>query len=81
MFSRQLSFAGHTRRFTVAAMPSDGWEMLVEEDEHLLRRTHYSDWHRVERALGLVEREIRQLQETGWTLAPGALAPIQSTKR
>ena len=81
MFSRELSFAGHTRRFTVAAMPSDGWEIRVEEDDHLLRRAHYSDWHRVERALTLVEREVSRLQEMGWTAASGALAGNQSTNR
>ena len=81
MFSRELSFAGHTRRFTVAAMPSDGWEIRVEEDDHLLRRAHYSDWHRVERALTLVEREVSRLQEMGWKAASGALAGNQSTNR
>lgn len=80
MFSRELSFAGRTRRFTIAALPAEGWEIRVEEDDHLLRRAHYSDWHRVERALSLVEREVGRLQEMGWTLA-GGLALNQSTNR
>ena len=69
MFSQELSLAGHTRRFVFHAMPAAGWEVRVEEDDRVVRRTHYSDWHRVERALSAIEREVRALQQLGWRLA------------
>ena len=81
MFLRELSLSGHTRRFTVSALPSEGWEMRVEEDDRLVRQTHFSDWHRVERALSAVEREVRALQDLGWQVGSGALAMDQSTNR
>jgi hypothetical protein len=81
MFSRELSFSGHTRRFTVSAMPSDGWEMRVEEDDRLVRRAHYNDWHRVERALSAMQREVLALQQMGWQPASVAVAADQSTNR
>ena len=80
MFSHELSLAGHTRRFIFSSMPSAGWEVRIEEDDRVVRRTQYSDWHRVERALSAVEREVRTLQQLGWRLATASLAD-QSTNR
>ena len=53
MFSKELTLAGHTRRFMVNALGSDGWEVRVMQDRDVVRRTCYSDWHRVERAIGV----------------------------
>jgi hypothetical protein len=66
MFARELTNAGHVRRFTIE-QDNDGWEVQVEEDETVLRRVHYTDWHRVERALSSVTREVLALEDTGWT--------------
>jgi hypothetical protein len=81
MFSRELFLSGHSRRFTLSAAPAEGWEMRVEEDDRLVRRAHFSDWHRVERALNAVQREVRALQDRGWQMGSGALVLDQSTNR
>ena len=66
MFARELTNAGHVRRFTIE-QDGEGWEVQVEEDETVLRRVRYTDWHRVERALSRVTREVLALEDTGWT--------------
>lgn len=79
MFSRQLTFAGHTRSFIVHPLHAAGWEVRVQEDGTVLRRTHYSDWHRVERALMTLEREMGELMSRGWQETPAEAG--QSTNR
>jgi hypothetical protein len=78
MFSRELTFAGHTRTFTVDALLSSGWEVRVIQDADVIRRTCYSDWHRVERAISAIEREVSLLESQGWRAAGST---TQSTKR
>ena len=68
MFSRTLTFQGQTRSFAVDALAASGWEVRVEQDSTVLRRTRYHDWHRVERAVGAIEREVRELQARGWRI-------------
>jgi hypothetical protein len=65
MFARSLSRAHHTRRYSIHAA-SSGWEVRLEEDQTLRRFDRYEDWHRVERALMLFEREVAELSEHGW---------------
>jgi hypothetical protein len=83
MFSRELINAGHTRRFTVRSRQSEGWELLVEDDDVVVRQTQFRDWHRVERALNAIDRETNELQAHGWMLTSAeALGRAdQSTKR
>lgn len=81
MFSRELSLAGHTRRFVLDTLPFQGWEVRVEQDDRVVRQLRYSDWHRVERAINAVEREVMMLQEKGWQMVGGALEVDQSTNR
>jgi hypothetical protein len=82
MFSRQLIHAGRTRSFVVSSLQSDGWEVRVEEDGRLLRGVRYTDWHRVERALAALEREMDVLKDHGWTTSTDtASAAAQSTNR
>ena len=50
MFAKELRQAGHTKRFTISQAGSEGWEVRVEQDSQVVRRVHYTDWHRVERA-------------------------------
>jgi hypothetical protein len=72
MFARRLVCADHVRRYSIAVAGALGWEVRLEEDRTLRRLDHYTDWHRVERALALFEREVRELQANGWTLAGDA---------
>jgi hypothetical protein len=66
MFSRELRFADHTRTFSVDSRLPQGWEVQVLHDGDVVRRTIYSDWHRVERAIRVIEREVSQLESQGW---------------
>ena len=61
-----LRHADHVRRFSIAPPGTSGWEVRLEEDQELRRLDHYQDWHRVERALALFEREVLELREQGW---------------
>ena len=78
MFSKELSFDGHTREFSVDALVSEGWEVRVTVDRRVVRHTVYSDWHRVERAIGAFEREVQMLESQGWRTTT---EESQSTKR
>ena len=68
MFLKTLTFHGQTRSFIVDLLVANGWEVRVEQDSTVLRRSHYNDWHRVERAVDAMERETRALQADGWCL-------------
>jgi hypothetical protein len=41
-----------TRRVTIVR-GREGWEVREEENDRVVRRMHFTDWHRVERAAGL----------------------------
>ena len=66
MFAKELIQAGHTRRFVVSEAGGDGWEIREEQDSKVVRRVHYTDWHRVERALSAITRRVSELEEAGW---------------
>ncbi len=66
MFSRRLAQEGHTRQFLIHLAAEGGWEVREEADRHIVRRSHYSDWHRVERARTLFTRRVLSLEEAGW---------------
>ena len=68
MFTRELTQAGHTRRFELTNTGPEGWELRVEEDSAVVRQQSYTDWHRVERAIAQLAREVSELQSSGWTL-------------
>ena len=36
---------------------NDGWDVVVEREHHVVRSTHCSDWHRVERICAALERQ------------------------
>jgi hypothetical protein len=69
MFSKELRFAGHVKRFLISGMGRDGWEVRQEQDERVVKQVRYTDWHRVERALGMFNLEIGELQDQGWVVA------------
>jgi hypothetical protein len=66
MFAISLQRGGHIRRYSVRSATSAGWEVSLEEDRAVSRRVRYRDWHRVERAMALLEREIAHLATQGW---------------
>jgi len=70
MYRLSLRSAEHVRNYSIRAVERAGWEVTCEEDRTLQRRDHYQDWHRVERALALFEREISALTAEGWRVAP-----------
>ena len=67
MFHLSLQSADHVRRYSIIAAPL-GWEVKLEEDREVRRNDLYLDWHRVERAMALFEREVLQLTANGWHL-------------
>jgi hypothetical protein len=82
MFSREFTLADHSRRFTVAPADMGGWELRVMQDRDLVRRTYFSDWHRLERAMSAIEREMSQLIAEGWCLRDtGDGSPMSSHGR
>lgn len=69
MFRKELRFAGHVKRFLISGMGRDGWEVREEQDERVVKQVRYTDWHRVERALGMFNLEIDELEDQGWVAA------------
>ena len=68
MFDLNLASAGHVRHYTVVLAGEAGWEVRVEEDRAVRSSDTYEDWHRVERSLARVKREISELLARGWTI-------------
>ena len=66
MFARELRKDDHVKRFLIQEMGHDGWEIREEQDDQVLRRVCYTDWHRVERAMLGFTRRIGALEQTGW---------------
>lgn len=69
MFSKELRFAGHVKRFLINRLGQEGWEVLEELDRQVVKKIRYTDWHRVERAVNLFNMEIGQLEDEGWVAA------------
>lgn len=66
MFRRQLEHAGRTRHFLISNDANGGWEAREEADRTVIRRVHYDDWHRVERARLVFAMRAERLQDEGW---------------
>ena len=73
MFAISLRFANRTRTYSIRSL-SFGWEVRFEEDRTVRRLDHYEDWHRVERARALFEREAFELTSQGWQVASPAVS-------
>jgi hypothetical protein len=73
-FVRTLRNAGHTRRYSIQAT-SSGWEVREEQDNKIVRRTHYQDWHRVERARRIFVIKFDGLCAEGWQETSEGRAP------
>jgi hypothetical protein len=40
--------------------------LTLQEDLERVKRVHFEDWHRVERAVAVVRLEIEDLTSRGW---------------
>jgi hypothetical protein len=69
MFEKELTQAGHIKRFTITEASPRGWEVRVEQDSQIVRRVCYTDWHRVERAMCMLSQQVSQLERDGWRIA------------
>ena len=49
MFTQEFTQDARTR--IILTRDQDGWALREERDQTVIRLTHYTDWHRVERAL------------------------------
>jgi len=58
--------ADHSRSFHIRSARAAGWEAAEQEDQRIVERQHYTDWHRVEQTLVRFAREIAELREQGW---------------
>lgn len=65
-FDKSLRYLEETRRYSIAATDS-GWEVLEERDSKVVRKVHYQDWHRVERARRSISIELDLLRRQGWS--------------
>ena len=68
MFSIRLHRAEHVRQYSVQSSRDAGWEVSLREDRALTRSVRYDDWHRVERALAVLRREVADLRAQGWEI-------------
>ena len=68
MFAKELRQEGHTRKFTIQERGTEGWEVREEQDDRVLKRVCYTDWHRVERALSIFNLQIDELENRGWAI-------------
>jgi hypothetical protein len=70
MYTKTLTQGEHTRKFSISAGSTLGWEVLEAQDSRVIRQVRYTDWHRVERARTAMALEIEALEREGWRLAP-----------
>ena len=68
MFDLNVVSAGRVRHYSVALTGAAGWEVRIEEGRAVEWRETYEDWHRVERSLARVKREVSDLLAHGWTI-------------
>ena len=66
MFSKSLRYHDHSRRYSIAPTES-GWEVREERDSQVVKKAHYQDWHRVERARLKIAMELDDLRRQGWS--------------
>ena len=70
IFNKTLVRAFHVRSFEVTVDAVAGWEIFEREDERVVCRQRYTDWHRVERVVQRLSRVIADLQREGWQERP-----------
>jgi hypothetical protein len=67
IFTKRFRSQDHTRVFVVGNADERGWDVRVEEDNEVVKRTWLHDWHRVENAMMRFAIQAMQLQRAGWT--------------
>jgi hypothetical protein len=72
MFDVNVVSADRERHYCVAPVGAAGWEITVEEDRAIRWREIYDDWHRVERMVARLQREVSELLDRGWTIQPAS---------
>ena len=65
-FDKSLRLLEKTLRYSIAATDT-GWEVREERNSEIVRKVHYQDWHRVERAIRTMTIELKDLQRQGWS--------------
>jgi hypothetical protein len=68
MFAKSLRYQEQTRRYLISVTET-GWEVREERDSEIVRKVHYQDWHRVERARRSISIELDDLQKQGWEVS------------
>jgi hypothetical protein len=68
IFFVQLTRGLSTRQLVLSRAAGGGWEFRDEMNDHPVQTARYEDWHRVERALALINRTVERLQAEGWML-------------
>jgi hypothetical protein len=69
ILERELVSDAHVHRFVVST-DETGWQVQEKEDATVIRHTHHTDWHRVERAVQLFDQTAITLAEHGWIERP-----------
>lgn len=77
MFAKELRRGDHTRKFSIRDAGASGWEVRDQQDDRVLKHVHYSDWHRVERALNMFVLQIDDLESKGWSDPATETAPTR----
>lgn len=70
MLTISVASANHLRHYCVERTWPGGWEAWLEEDATIRWREIHQDWHRVERTVAKMRREVEGLIDRGWTLQP-----------
>jgi hypothetical protein len=73
MYAVTLKKNEDTRRFSITATESSGWEVREEQNSQLISRQLYTDWHRVERAQMGFALAVGSLVDEGWIGVGGHL--------
>lgn len=67
MFDVRIASKTRVLHYSAETREDIGWEVKVEEDCAVRQRKVYEDWHRVERSVARMEREVATLLRCGWT--------------
>ena len=67
MYAVTLRKDHQTRRFTITATATSGWEVKEEQNSQIVSHHVYDDWHRVERAQMGFALAVDSLVDDGWS--------------
>jgi hypothetical protein len=70
MLDLSVVSANHVRHYCVALAGDAGWVLTIVEDKEICWRETHADWHRVERSVAKMWREVSDLLERGWRIQP-----------